>query len=495
MNPDRLPDALYTADQVRELDRIAIEEEGIPGLTLMRRAARACLTAIENKYPGVNSVSVFCGSGNNAGDGYILAGMLAERGCEVHVIVVGDPDKLGEDATAGWEYCQSTAAGIMRFDADKTRVEGELVVDALLGTGLKGDVRDKYRDAIDRINDTGCPVVSVDIPSGLCANTGSILGNAIRASLTVTFIGLKRGLITNEGPERCGELQFAGLGVPDTVYQRVEPDGFKLAWERGLVRLPARRRNAHKRDFGHVLIVGGDRGMGGAVAMAGEAALRAGAGLVSLATHPAHAAAMISRRPELMTRAVESAGDLAPLLERATTLIVGPGLGTGDWSREMFDRVLAAELPMVIDADGLNLLSERDTSRDNWILTPHPGEASRMMDGADVRADRYESARQLQGRYGGVVVLKGAGSLIAGPGGLRVCPWGNPGMSSAGMGDVLSGLIGAVLAQGLDAMDSAILGVCVHALAGDRLARADGERGLIATDLIPVARQLLNEIK
>ncbi|MBD3646264.1 MAG: NAD(P)H-hydrate dehydratase [Pseudomonadales bacterium] len=379
-------------------------------------------------------------------------------------------------------------------DAGDAPREDELVVDGLRGTGLRGEVRAQYRDAIDRINASGRPEISVDIPSGLCADTGSVLGSAVRARFTVTFIGLKRGLVTNEGPEHCGELVFTNLDVPDAVYEGVTPDADKLAWRRNVVHLPRRPRNAHKRDFGHILIVGGDRGMGGAVAMAGEAALRAGAGLVSVATHPAHAAGILSRRPELMVRPAESGADLDDLLSRVTTLIVGPGLGTGTWSRTMFERVLLADLPMVVDADGLNLLAERDISRDNWILTPHPGEASRLMDGADVRSDRYGSARQLQARYGGVVVLKGSGSLIAGPGGILVCPYGNPGMSTAGMGDVLSGVIGGILGQGLGTRESAALGVCAHALAGDRLARKSGERGLIATDLIPVVRQLLNEI-
>ncbi len=492
MDPDLLPDSLYTTAQVRELDRLAIEEEGIPGLTLMRRAAQACLETIEATWARTKTVTVFCGSGNNAGDGYILAGMLTERGRDVQVVVVGDPDKLGDDASAAWEYCRASGARIETFEAE-TRVTGELLIDALLGTGLSGEVRERYRHAIERINDSGHPVVSIDIPSGLSADTGSELGAAVRATATVTFIGIKRGLLTNQGPEAVGRLIFARLGVPDTVYAGVPADTIKLARDRNLPRLPRRRRNAHKGDFGHVLIVGGDAGMGGAVAMAGEAALRTGAGLVSIATHPVHAGNMIARRPELMIRGVESPAAVEPLLARATTLVLGPGLGTSDWSRAMFDRMMEAGLPMIVDADGLNLLSSRDMSRQDWILTPHPGEASRLLEGADVVSDRFYAVRELQARYGGVVLLKGAGTLICGGDRILLCPWGNPGMSTAGMGDILSGILGGLRAQGLGLEGAAALGAAVHAMAGDLEAEKKGEHGMIATDLIPVVRQLLNE--
>lgn len=499
MTPDRLPDSLYTSAQVGELDRIAIEEMSIPGLTLMRRAAGACLDTIECKWPRARTVTVLCGAGNNAGDGYILAGMLAERGRRVRVIIVGDKDKLGNDASAACDYCRSSGASLEDFDENSTTIDpaAELVVDALLGTGLKGEVRPRFRAAIALINQVACPVFAVDIPSGLCADSGSELGLAVRATATVTFIGLKRGLLTNQGPELTGDLIFSSLDVPDTLYDRVPADTIKLARERNVPALGRRPRNAHKRHFGHVLIVGGDAGMGGAVAMAGEAALRSGAGLVSIATHPVHASAIISRRPELMTRGIESPDDLEPLLARATTLVLGPGLGTGDWSLRLFERVMQESAPMVVDADGLNLLSRNRAQRDNWVLTPHPGEASRLVEGVDVGGDRFGAARLLQEAYGGVVLLKGCGTLIYGgrdraDGKTMLCPYGNPGMSSAGMGDILSGLIGGLLAQGLGLMDSATLGAVVHASAADLIAEDQGERGMAAMDLVPVIQRMLN---
>ncbi|MEX2488388.1 MAG: NAD(P)H-hydrate dehydratase, partial [Pseudomonadales bacterium] len=420
----------------------------------------------------------------------------------VRVIMVGDPQQLGNDAAAAFEYCQSSGAMLENFEESGTEIdpECELMVDALLGSGLKGEVRPRYRAAIQMINRADLPVLAVDIPSGLCADTGNELGHAVRASKTVTFIGLKRGLLTGQGPDLAGELVFSSLDVPDRIYTKVRAETVKLAWERNVASLPRRSRSAHKRHFGHVLIVGGDAGMGGAVSMAAEAALRTGAGLVSVATHPVHAGSLIVRRPELMVRGVKSPDELDPLLERASVVVLGPGLGRSQWSVGLFERIIGESLPLVIDADGLNMLAQSVSHRDNWILTPHPGEASRLLTGASENgSNRFTAIQRLQETYGGVVLLKGAGTLIYGGDAqaagstTRLCPYGNPGMSSAGMGDVLSGIIGGLVAQGLNLLDSAILGAVVHARAADDLAAREGERGMVATDLIPVVRRLLNE--
>jgi len=293
-----------------------------------------------------------------------------------------------------------------------------------------------------------------------------------------------------------------------------------LSYEDQIRKLPVRNRNAHKMNHGHVLVVGGDQGMAGAVAMAAEAAMYSGAGLVSVATHPTSVNSLVARRPEVMTKSVTTPDELKALINRATVIVVGPGLGDeslgdeslgdeslgdeslgneslgGDsaWGSELFDIVLESELPMIIDADGLNRLSrlpQQSTRRDNWILTPHPGEARNLL-GKNVQVNRLASVKQLQEKYGGVCLLKGAGTLIASRHDVWLCPYGNPGMSVAGMGDVLSGIIGGLVAQGLDMNDAACLGVIVHSLAADNITARQGERGLLATQLLPEIRKLLN---
>ncbi len=486
--------ALYTAEEVRALDAWAIGTAGVPGLTLMRRAATACVETLLEQWPAASRVLVICGSGNNAGDGYISAGMLADRGIDVVVVSIGDPEKLGDDASSGYEYCCGTTAEFMPL-LEVSPDEFDVVVDALLGTGLSGEVRDDYRAAIDKLNASNVPVLSVDIPSGLSADTGVRLGTAVSADVTVTFIGRKRGLYTLDGPDCAGQIVFADLEVPPETYGAVQP-GCRLLTEDRTQKLPPRPKNAHKNMFGHVLVIGGDEGMGGAVAMSAETALRAGAGMVSVATHPAHVSSVLARRPEIMARGIEHPDDLLPLLARASVVALGPGLGRSAWSSRIFKKAMEAtlenDLPVVLDADGLNLMALHPEHRENWILTPHPGEASHLLQDSSIQQDRFASVASLQAKFGGVSLLKGAGTLICGGDVVSVCACGNPGMSTAGMGDVLTGLIAGLLAQGLDPVEATETGVLVHAIAGDRCAARSGERGLLATDLLPEIRLQLN---
>jgi len=523
-----LPLALHTGAAVRELDRIAIEESGIAGITLMRRAAQACADVVQQCWPAADVVRVFCGSGNNAGDGYLLSGLLAQRGLKVEAIVVGDIVKLGADASAAYQFCEQSDATIQPLSEAAFADGASLFVDALLGIGLSGLVRADFAKVITRINEhsatKGLPVLSVDIPSGLSADNGQVLGVAIRATATVTFIGTKRGLLTGDGTDMVGELYFDDLGVPVDVLKRVPATALRLSNESLAGLLPRRLRNSHKNRFGHILVVGGDQGMGGAVVMSAEAALRTGAGLVSVATHPSHAASLLSRIPELMVRGIATEADqvdsasgieaLAVMVEQCSVVVLGPGLGKSEWSREMFNTVMEVTSgngkAMVIDADGLNLLSAGFEKRGNWVLTPHPGEASKLLAGLEAASDdketletlgkieraatdRFAMCELLQCHLGGAVVLKGAGSLISDGGEMWLCPHGNPGMSTAGMGDVLSGVVGAMLGQGLSVGDAARLAVMMHAVAGDRAVSVTGERGLVATDLMSQLRKLANE--
>ncbi len=484
-----LPLELYSAAQTRELDARLIAA-GTPGFVLMQRAAQAAWRALRQRWPQAGEVTVLTGRGNNAGDGYLIA-MLAQRaGWQVRVLAVGDPAQLGGDAASA--YAEARAAGVSVLPwCDALPLSG-VVVDALLGTGLSGEVRAPYREAIEAINRAGQPVLAVDLPSGLCADSGAAQGCAVRADLTVTFIGLKLGLFTGAAVDQVGELVFDDLQAEPALLGALMPAGRRLDGA-ALPQLAPRPRGAHKGSYGQVLVIGGDHGTAGAALMAAETALRAGAGMVSLATRPAHVLASLARTPEVMCLGVESTYAMGPLLERADVLVLGPGLGQAPWGRSLLSLAPGRALPQVWDADALNLLASGQLRLPaGAIITPHPGEAARLLGCtlAEVQQDRPQAARTLAERLACTVVLKGAGTLVAdAKGRLAVCDRGHPAMASAGLGDVLAGLLGALLAQGLAPYEAACLGVWLHARAGEEAA-VDG-RGLFATDLIPFIRKLL----
>lgn len=490
-NPS-LPRHLFRAEQVRAMDRFAIETIGIPGYELMCRAGAAALDVLRQRWPGARTVSVLCGSGNNGGDGYVLARLARAQGMDVRVYPVADPGHLRGDALKAWQDYRQADGPVLDFIPEG--FEGaEVVVDGLLGTGLDRPVSGVYAQVIGALNRFAGGVLALDIPSGLHADTGAILGAAVHAQVTVSFIGLKQGLFTGEGPACCGDLRFADLETPVAVQHSQKASAELLPCPP--LALPPRSRTAHKGHCGHVLVVGGDCGFAGAARMAAEAAARVGAGLVSIATRPQHASVLNLTRPELMCRGVESAAELDGLLRTASAVAVGPGLGQSPWARELFGAVLASGLPLVVDADGLNLLAADPRRRDDWVLTPHPGEAGRLLGvtAAEVQRDRFAAAASLQERYGGTLVLKGAGSLVRGEDGVpRICRLGNPGMASGGMGDVLTGVIVGLVAQGVGLQMAAEMGVVAHAAAADQAATQGGERGLLASDLFPHLRQLVN---
>ncbi|AHK78432.1 carbohydrate kinase [Ectothiorhodospira haloalkaliphila] len=498
-----LPIALYTAEQVRDMDRCAIQDHGIAGYTLMERAGAASLSVLRAQWPAAHVITVVCGPGNNGGDGYVVARLAQEAGLGVRVVAATDPKALKGDAARAWQDWQACGTPLAADAAGALRGT-DVIVDALLGTGLGRPVEGGMAELIEAMNASAVPVLALDIPSGLNADTGAVMGCAVEAQATVTFIGLKQGLFTGSGPEQCGRIHYSDLDVPAAVHQSQVPG----AWRRdeGTLRcLGPRRRGAHKGHFGHVLLVGGDAGMPGAVRLAAEAAARVGAGLVSVATHPAHAALIPMARPELMCHGIENVPDLDALLDRASVVAVGPGLGQGVWGRALWQRVSQWGGPLVVDADALNLLAAGPLRRDDWVLTPHPGEAGRLLglDSARIQGDRPAAAALLGQRYGGTCVVKGAGTLVHGPAGLQICDAGNPGMASGGMGDVLTGVIAGLVAQALPEAGmsqggalshleaAATLGVCVHAAAADRAAVA-GERGLLATDLLDALRFTVN---
>ncbi|MFW2373064.1 MAG: NAD(P)H-hydrate dehydratase [Gammaproteobacteria bacterium] len=490
---DALPVDLYSAAACRELDRISIEQYEIAGYELMCRAGQAILDRLQEKYHLTQRIIVCCGAGNNAGDGYVLARLAMQAGYKVEVVSLVDPKKLNGDAARAYKDWKSMGHQLSDFNS-KLMHRSDVIVDALLGTGLEREVEGAWREVIEEMNQSAVPVISVDIPSGLSADTGTVMGVAVKADMTISFIGLKKGLFTHQAADYCGEIFFDSLSVPEEVYKQVAADAQLLHWSLLQDWIKPRQHDSHKGQFGHVLVVGGNYGMAGAVRLSAEAALRTGAGLVSVITRPEHVSAVLAGRPEVM---VHGTNELIPqhLLHKADVIIIGPGLGRDDWANRLLGQVLETNSPKVIDADALGLLAQVEDVRDhNWVLTPHPGEAARLLDeiAEIIQKERFSACELIQQQYGGTVVLKGAGSLInSSQTPVKVCAYGNPGMASAGMGDVLSGLIGALIAQGLPLAVAAELAVLVHASAGDRAAES-GQRGLLASDLFDSIRSLLN---
>lgn len=502
------PRPLFTASQVRELDNIAINIGGIAGIELITRAGQALLDQALKRWPELKGFTIFCGSGNNGGDGYIVAALAAKQGIASHVWAMAGEDKLKGDALLA--YQQALAFGVKVKLVDDLKLVEEtinhdfVVVDALLGTGLTGIVREPYQALIKVINKNAQHVVAADIPSGLCSDTGGVLGVAVEAQLCVTFIAMKKGLLTAAAPVYTGQLVLDDLGVdyasPELKLARefvkVKTDCFQINRLNYLNKLKPRPADAHKGLFGHVLILGGDIGYGGAAIMAAQASARCGAGLTSVATQAEHIGALLARLPEVMVCPANDQQRLQQLLAKASVLVLGPGLGKSDWSMQLLNSALKTDLPTVLDADALNWLAEQQAGvkGDRYILTPHPGEAARLLGvtTAQIQADRFRAAKAIQEQYGGVVILKGAGTVITDGQQCLVAKVGNPGMATGGMGDILAGVVGALLAQGLTPLDAACLAVCVHGEAADLAVVDAGQRGLLASDLIPYIRQLLN---
>ena len=484
-------DGFYSAEQVRELERRAIRA-GMSARILMQRAAAAAWRELTRTWPVAASIAVVCGPGNNGGDGYDLARLARAAGRQVEVWEIG--------------VTKSRPAAAARRDwlADGGRVHrwrqgalagASVIVDALFGIGLSRPPQGAALAAVQAINQArldGAGVLALDIPSGLDANCGVVLGVAVRADCTVTFIASKPGLSTASGPDHAGRIVLAPLDISARVFRGLKAEIVVLEPRLLKALLPPRSRASHKGHHGHVLIIGGDQGMGGAALLAARGALRAGAGLVSVATHPSHAAAMMAAQPELMVHALDNGRDLRPLLSRASVVAIGPGLGLSAWARGLWPQCMAHELPIVLDADGLNWLADDPQRRSDWVLTPHPGEAARLLKctASQVQGDRFAALRALVDRFGGVAVLKGAGTLVGGAE-IALCARGSPGMAVGGMGDVLAGVIAALMAQGLGSEPAARVGVLAHALAGEMAAR-HRERGTLPGDLLDCLRTVLN---
>lgn len=490
------PRGFYAAAQLRQIEAAAMAA-GISGQQMMRRAAAAAWAAARQAWGMPARVAVFCGVGNNGGDGYEIARLALADGAEVQVYELPGA-RRGDAAAARRAWCAVGSPPRPCAAAAEAPVPG-LVVDALLGIGLNRAADAVVAEAIAGIaalRARGARVLALDVPSGLDADTGHAPGAVVAADLCVSFIAEKPGLRTGRGPALCGQVLLATLDLPAALWRGVEPviEALTPADLQGW--LPPRAADAHKGRHGRLLIIGGAPGMAGAVLLAGRAALRGGAGLVSIATHPAHATALIAAQPELMIHGIADAVALAPLLARAEVVALGPGLGRDAWSQALWQAALEAGRPLVLDADGLNLLAGQPRPLHDAVITPHPGEAARLLGCtvAEVEADRPAAARALQQRYAAVAVLKGAGSLVQGAR-CGLCVAGNAGMATGGSGDALTGLIAALRGQaaalGLDAETATRAAVVAHAHAAD-LAAGEGMRGMLPGDLIDRLRRVLN---
>ncbi len=485
-----LPTTLYRAEQIRTLERHVIGQGELSSFDLMTQAGHEVFCCLKATYPEAKVIAVLCGAGNNGGDGYIVAHLAAAAGLTVTVYALSAPEVQQDEALMAYRQCiDSESIDIVPFVADQVLV-ADVIIDALLGSGLNRPVTGLYAAAIEQINAASAAVIAVDIPSGLHADTGNSMACTVKADYTVTFIGLKQGLFTGQAAEYCGAIVYAELAVPAAILHSVSASAVRVE----SIALPPRQRCAHKGHYGHVLIIGGACGFSGAVLLAGEATLRTGAGLVSIATRLEHASTLNINRPELMCHGVENAWQLLALLAKASVVVIGPGLGQSDWAKELFAVTVASGKPLIIDADGLTLLALDPMTKADLILTPHPAEAARLLNctTADIQQDRFAAARAMQSKYQGIAVLKGAGTLIASADDIAVSTTGNPGMASGGMGDVLAGVIASLLAQGLTLKQAAQQGVYRHGLAADLAAKASGERGLLARDLMPYLQQLVN---
>lgn len=529
---DNLPNAVFLGDQTRELDRIAIQEYGIPGFELMSKAARFTFHAIIKKWPEAGHLIILCGAANNAGDGYFVASLAAKRGYKVDCIALTDPSKLKNDAALAVRSCNDTSVVITHFERDKvkkiidsaTPSKEFVLVDALLGTGLSREVKGNYLEVItlaNKAHKSGLPVIAIDIPSGLDTNTGLTHGVAIEADITATFIGNKLGLMTGKGRHHCGEIVFSKLEIPDEVYRQVPPNIYSPTLSSQLSKLPSRAAFSYKGNNGRALLLGGTYGFAGAVLIAAQACARVGSGLTSVITQPEHCLALIQTQPEVMAH-TDTSPFAEDLFTQANVIAIGPGLGQDIWAYSLLEKALTTDSFLILDADALNLIAKHETLSKHigrrTLLTPHPGEAARLLNCSvkEIESDRLASVHALQQRFGCHVLLKGSGTLVAHPSllistrqneqpqeppNVMLCRYGNPGMASGGMGDALTGILAGLIAQFHHSVDDdqptihevIELAVNLHAAAADQQAFKKGMRGCLASDLHLSARALLNE--
>jgi len=526
---------LYTAAQTRELDQQLAAARAVPTFTLMHDAARAALQVLRANWPQAQRVLILAGGGNNGGDGWMLAALLQSTAAEVMVVTSSDPLQLRGDAVQAFARAEQAKVTWQPYAVKAIAAQlaaADLIVDALLGTGLSGSLREPLLSLVSLVNRAGKPVLAMDVPTGLQADTGVVAGVALRAAITITFVAAKRGQFTADGPDHCGRLLLDDLGCAEHSAKilaqttQLQADSVALIDDQSLQRLPPRQSNSHKHDYGRVLVIAGQPGMAGAGLLSASAALRCGAGLVVLATSALHAPSLHAAQPELMICALPHQADqvaaaLAEQLSAADCVVFGPGIGRSDWARQCWHAVQnevarrAGAVPLVVDADGLYWLQQMPLAdlhvaamRDRLMLTPHAGEAARLLacSADDIEQQRFVQAQALARRWQALVVLKGNGSIIAdADGNLALCAAGHPGMATAGSGDVLSGICAALRAartqpqatrEPLSPLQLLAAAVQAHALAAEQALTVDapyrhGRAGMLAADIVNALPQVL----
>lgn len=504
---------LLTAAQSRELDRLSQEKYGIPSYSLMTSAGEAVAAALIEKYrnQAMRGVVALAGKGNNGGDSMVAARKLKQEGIPVRAILLGKAAALKGDAVRAYAEFVSNGGTVAEAESESDleaafQSPADVIVDGVFGTGLNAEVRGLARKAIETVNARSVPVVAVDIASGVNSDTGAIMAVAVKAAMTVTFGFAKFGHLSYPGADYCGDLRVVDIGFAPRASDEIAPSGAYLEARdvRGWIK--PRPFNSHKGMYGHVMVIAGSKGKSGAVLLAARGALRAGAGLVTAAVPACVADVVASGQAELMTEPIadfeghfdggSAVASLSRLVGPMSSLVVGPGMGVSPGTRELVewlieDAVTSAR-PMLLDADALNILAQIGAERlkrakGPVVLTPHPGEMSRLLGSGtrEINADRISAARRLSDATGAVVLLKGARSVITGPGGeVYINSTGNPGMSTPGMGDALSGMVGALIGQRLDPLRALAFGTFLHGLAADRVAERYGRVGYIVTDLL-----------
>ncbi len=516
---------LVTSELIQKIDREAINNRGIPSEQLMENAGRGIAEQMADyvdPLPDKSRVAIFCGKGNNGGDGYVVGRYLHQWGHDVTIYFMGPIDKLSNDARLN--YDRALAEKIAMVEAIKMveisspndlpeTIECDIIVDAIFGTGFSGAPRGLSADIIEHINSQDAVIVSVDMPSGLNANNGTHEGNVVAADFTFTLAQPKYGLYLSPGRELAGTVFVVPIGIPDDDVAKFEIKDELITPDSVSTMLPFRKPDGHKGDFGKLMVLAGSTGMTGAAALAGESALRSGCGLCKVACPKTVQPVLATKMTEVMTYllpdvakkgalALRGLGEIRKLLDQHDAVAIGPGIGTHHETGELIRRLISTlDKPAVVDADGLNALSgHTDILKDKkapLVLTPHPGEFRRLWDGEypEEFHDRTEVARQFASTYGVILVLKGSPTIVADPNGrCFVNQSGNSGMATGGSGDVLTGIIGSFLAQGMAALDAAIAGVFIHGLAGDIAANDLTERAMIAsdmTDALPEVFELL----
>ena len=499
---------LYTASETRKIDNLAIKEKGISGYSLMQMAAEFTLDVILREFSPVEELIIFCSKGKNSGDGFLLGSFAKEFGLEVTIVMSNTSNVIKGVSRKAFEEMKDAKVKIISTKSvEKLKVSNKtVIVDALIGTGLKGNLRKNIKESILALNKLGVklPVLSLDIPSGVNPDTGDADDIAVYADITATFVAQKRGCFTSVGKKFSGEIIYSDLEIPKNLFSKITSTSYVVDYEDSISKVVYREQDAHKGHFGNVVIVGGDRGLGGAGLLSSRAAVYSGAGLTSLVTRPEHVSASLVSCPEVMVKGVDSGQDLEEHLVKPDVIAIGPGLGQSAWSEQMIQRVFweaeKRDISVIMDADALNLLTKLKLSSNlpkRLILTPHPGEAARLLNTsvAVIESNRFSAAAKIQKKFNATVVLKGSGTVICHKSGgtqkWGICDSGNPGMATGGMGDVLTGIIAGLLAQGLTLKEAAEAGVDLHAKAADQASLEFGEAGLTSSDVINELKYLL----